>query len=222
MFLAKLLGQARRLWIPDYAEGEPGQVLALNSRGEGLVSQVMPPKSELTRLGQTWQCSIATGSAFTHVAAWPTTRAEIVLYNGESSGGKSLLIDAIWYANVATSVAAAVQGVMLAQIVPGPLTAPTDDTAQLITSRSGRGTNYSGKARRAVANTAFAIASKWEVVGAFSTAATATIGLGCYADVYGGFIVPPGAVLCLNAALGTAVGTGSMGVVWHEAFVPLG
>lgn len=226
MFLSKILGPVRRLIVPDHSEGEPGQSPTVNNRGELLVAQALPQRTEIVRLGNSWHCSIATGSAFTHVAAWPTTRAEIVLYNGEAAGAvgsKSYIIDSLWYANVATSVAAATTGTFLAQIVPGPVTAPTDDTAQLITSLSGRGTNYGGKARRAVANTAFMVASKWQVFGQFgSGGATATIGMGCYIDVYGHLIVPPGAVLGLNVVVGTATGTGSIGVSWHEAFLPLG
>ena len=221
MFLAKLVGMVRNLAVPNLSEGEPGQPLALNARGELLCAQSLPPKSALATLGNTWQVSIATGQAFTHVAAWPTTRAELLLWNGEAAGGKTYIIDALWYANVATSVAAATQGTLLAQLVP-VATAPTDDANQLIVSRCGRGTNYQGKARRAVANTSYGIASKWEVVGQFgSGSSTATIGMGCYADLFGGWLVPPGAVFLANAALGTAAGTGSLGIVWHEVQMPI-
>jgi hypothetical protein len=89
------------------------------------------------------------------VNAWPTTRAELVLYNGEPSGGKSYVIDSAFMADI-SSAAAAQSKSLLAQLVAAA-TAPTDDTAQLITSRSGRalfGAAYSGKAKRALANTA--------------------------------------------------------------------
>lgn len=200
--------------------------LAGNARGDASVAQGLPERSEVVRLGGSYQCSIATGSAFTHVAAWPTTRAELVLKNNNSgsatgAGLKCFVIDSFWYANVATSVAAANSGTFLAQIVPSSATAVTDDTAQLITSRSGKSA-YSGGAQRAVANTAYAIASKWEVVGSFSTSATASIGQGLYAPVYGGFILPPQSILCMNVALGTATGTGSIGVVWHEIVLDVG
>lgn len=215
-----LNGLVRKLFAPDYSDG--AFAAAINNRGDVCVAQGLPPKADLVRLGNTWHCSIATGSAFTHVAAWPTTRAEIVLYNGESAGGKSYIIDSAWAANVATSITAAAAYTLIAQVVPGPVTAPTDDTAQLITSASGRGTNYSGKARRAVANTAFAVASKWEVLAAAPAGPAASIGLAVYAEVGGGLIVPPGAVLCLNLVVGTATGTASIGVKFHEVQLPLG
>ena len=45
MFLAKLLGSVRRLIVPDYSEGEPGQTIALNNRGEALFNQVLPERA---------------------------------------------------------------------------------------------------------------------------------------------------------------------------------
>lgn len=209
----------------NFAEGDDSKA-AINTRGDISVVQALPPRSELVRLGNSWQCSIATGSAFTHVAAWPTTRAELVFQNAEADGGKSYLIDSVWYANVATSVAAATVGSLIVQVAQGRGATPsiallTNDTAQLITGLSGQ-PFYKGKGIRAVANTAFAIASKWEVVGAINSGgATATIGMGCIADVYGKYLVPPGAVFCINVALGTAVGTASVGFSWHEVLLPV-
>ena len=218
--LTKLGGFVRRLLVPDYAEGS--QSVGINNQGCLLNAFGLPAKTELVRLGNSWHCSIATGSAFTHVAAWPTTRAEIVLYNGESAGGKSYVIDQVWAANVATSIAAASAYTLLAQIVPGSLTAPADNSSQLITSLSGRGTNYSGKARRAVANTDFMVASKWQVIASVPAGPSVSIGLAVLAEVNGGLIVPPGAVLGLNLVAGTATGTASIGFTWHETQLPLG
>jgi len=212
-------GLVRKLFAPDYSDGTFDA--AINNRGDVCVVQGLPPKTDIVRLGNTWHCCIATASAFTHVAAWPTTRAEIVLYNGESAGGKSYIIDSAWAANVATSIAAASAYTLIGQIVPGPVTAPTDDTAQLITSASGRGTNYSGKARRAIANTAFAVANKWEILNGAPSGAAGSIGLGIFAAVDGGLQVPPGAVLCLNLITGTATGTACIGVKWHEVQLPV-
>lgn len=191
--------------------------------GEQLSANAVMTEVAAVAMGQTWQCSIATGSAFTHVAAWPTTRAEIVFKNNYgASSGIGMYIRSIWYANVATSIAAASNVTLLAQIVPSSATALTDDTAQLITSRSGK-SGYGGSVTRAVANTSYAVASKWEVIGSVSSGgATATIGLGTSVPINGAFIVPPQALLCLNVVAGTAAGTASMGCVWDEMVIPLG
>jgi hypothetical protein len=216
-------GLVRQVLVPQYNEAQDAPV-AMNNRGEQLVAEALPLKTELTRLGNTFSVQIATGNAFTYVNAWPTTRAELVLYNGEPSGGKSYIIDSAFMADI-SSAAAAQSKALLAQLVAAA-TAPTDDTAQLITSRSGRalfGAAYSGKAKRALANTtAGQIANRWEVIGATTTPNAATIGASLYVDLFGGWIVPPGAALALAGLASTAAGTAIIGVTWHEVQLALG
>lgn len=217
--LAQALGMVRSTFTPNYGDGvDP--LLAVNSRGDLSVAFGLSSLADIVRLGKTWQLSIATGNAFTHVAAWPTTRAELVLYNGEPTGGRSYVVESVWAANVATSIAVASAYTILAQIVPSSSTAITDDAAQLITSRRGKAA-YDGMAKKAVANTAYAVASKWEVLGSSGTPA-ASIGSATFVDTKGGLIVPPGGCLCLNLVTGTATGTASIGVVWTEAQLALG
>lgn len=203
----------------NYGDGAGDALAAVNNRGDVSVVQGLAPMAETVRLGDTWQVSIPTGSAFTHVAAWPTTRAELLLYNGEPSNGKSYVIERVWAANVATSIAAESSYTIVAQIVPSG-TAPTDNTACLVTSRSGRST-YGGRGLKAVANTSYGVASKWEVLATNVTPA-ASIGSAVVADVNGGLIVPPGALLLVNLVAGTATGTASMGIVWTETQLTLG
>ena len=94
----------------------------MNPRGQQITAAGALAKSEIVRLGRTYECSIATGSAFTHVAAWPTTRAELVIKN-VATDGTCLVIDSAWSANVATSVAAANTYTLLGQIVSSSATA---------------------------------------------------------------------------------------------------
>lgn len=185
---------------------------AINARGDLCVAQSLPPKAELVRLGNTYTCAIATGSAFTYVAAWPTTRAELVLYNGESASGKTYVIDSAWMTSISSTAAAASLS-LLAQYAPA-IAAPTDDTAQLITSRSGK-TAYPGSAKRAVAVTTMT-ANKWELVGHTPAGPSASIATSVYADLYGGWLLKPGATLGLAGVAGTAAGTAVLGVCWHE------
>lgn len=206
---------------PSFTEGTPVPE-QLNGGGERIVTQGLPPKSELTRLGNTWTCSIATASAFTFVAVWPTTRAELVLYNNEPDGGKSYIVDSAFLVNI-TSQAAAQPFSLLAQLAP-PKTAaaPTSDANQLIYSRTGK-PNYSGRALRAVANTAFAVANKWEIIGnAAVSPMTTNLGNSIYVDLYGGWVVPPAATFCLAGLAGTAAGTAICGVTWHEVQLAIG
>ena len=216
--LTKIGAAVRKLFAPEYPDGYPQQP-QVNNRGDLIVVQGLPPFAELTRLGQAWSVAIATGSAFAPVAAWPTTLANIVLYNGNPAGGKSLVIDSIW-ASAITSIAAASSFTLLAQISNAGVAAPTNDTAQLITGKAGL--TYAGLAKRAVANTAFMIANKWTVVGQSSGHPATAIGAGAFADIAGRLIVPPGACLGVNVVASTAAGTMVQGIDWYEVQLALG
>jgi hypothetical protein len=152
---------------------------------------------------------IPTGSAFTNVAAMPTTRAELLLYNGEGANGKSYLIDQISFLSLTSVTAAA--GVTLVYQVNGSTV--TDDTAVLINSPLGLA--YQGRAQRDLALTTM-VANKWTAIAASGAGAAASIGLGVVAEVGGGIILPPGSCLGVNAVVGTATGTSLMGISWVE------
>lgn len=217
--LQALLTRVRKATVPAYSDSQE-VVPAANDRGELLVAAGLPPKAELFRLGRTITRTIPTGSAFTHVAAWPTTRAELVIQNGEAAGGKSYVFDSAWAANVATSIAAASAYTLLGQIVNTHATAVANNTAVLTTNRAGFG-GYTSLSRCAVANTTYGVASQWEVLAAAPAGPAASIGLAVYAELNGGIILPPGAILLLNLVVGTATGTASIGATWSEVQLPL-
>jgi hypothetical protein len=189
-----------------------------NTRGDLCVAQGLLPKVDLTRLGNSWQASIPTGSAFTTVAAWPTTRAELILSNANPAGGKSFVIDQIWAATIVTETAAS-QMTLLAQMSGAGLVAvAANNTAVLVTSLSGKAGVYGGAASLALANTAFMIASKWQVVGVSPLGgASVSVGQAALAEMQGGYIVQPQSTLGVNLVVGTAVASaGLMGISWHE------
>ena len=217
----EIFGNVRGTSRPNYPEGVYNKVQE-NSGGDLLVAQALPPKTELTRMGNTWCAHIAAASAFTLVAALPTTRAELMLYNGEPAGGKSYVIDSVWLTTIVTTTALT-PVTLLVQLVPAAtMTAPTNDlTGILFSSRSGKAA-YGGYAKRALA-TATCVANMWQSVGSGTGAATASIATGCFADVFGGFVVPPGAGFGINAICGTTVGaSGIMGLTWSEVQLQLG
>lgn len=200
-----------------YASGVNDQ--NMNSRGDASIVQGLPPYAELTRLGRGFSACVPTGNAFAPVAAHPTTLANIILYNGESAGGKSYIIDTVW-AEAITSIAAASSLTGLAQISNAGVAAPTDNSAVLRTGKSG--TTYSGLGKLAIANSAFAVANKWTVIGQSSGHPSTAIGAGLFCDISGRFIVPPGACFCVNLVASTAGGTMIQGIDWFEVQLDLG
>src|ERR1039458_2337942 len=217
--LVRATGRIRGFFSGNYPENDEEQQMHLNNRGDQIVAQGLPERSELVRMGASWGAQLPTGSAFTFVATWPTTRAELVLCNGEDKGGKTYMIDRCWIANI-TSMGAAQPISMLGQLAPAALAIATaaNNTAILRQSLSGKVTNYAGRAMLALANTAFAVANQWFPLGN-GPIAPMTTNLGCSveANVYGKYLVAPGAAFCLAGLAGTGAGRAICGIEWHEA-----
>ena len=182
----------------------------LSKGGELFVAQGLPSKFELSRLGATWYTIIPTASAFTNVAALPTTRAELALYNAAPSSGKSLVIDQIAFLSLTDVTAAA--GVQIVYQVAA-VAALTDNANVLISSPIGMA--YNGYAQRALAVTTMT-ANKWNLGASANTGAAKTIGMGVVHEAQGQIIVRPGFTLGVNAIVGTATGTSQMSITWHE------
>lgn len=207
-----------RLTAPEaYSSGQ--SQLDMNPRGDLCVAPALLPKTELSRLANTWSCVIATGSAFNLVAGYPATtgtRAELVLYNGYTDT-TCMVIDQIWFTNLVTQ--AAISGyTLLYQVLS--ITAPTNDTAQLISSPLGKA--YGGSVTRAVAATTM-VTNKWGVAGVGSSGgASVSIGAGVVAEIGGGIIVKPGYTIGLNVIAGTVCTAGGLiGISWAEVKLPL-
>lgn len=208
---------------PAYADLDD-QPLAISESGELFVSQALPERCELVRLGCGFGAAIPTASAFTFVNAWPTTRGELVLWNGETVGsGKTYVIDRVWLTNI-TSQAAAQPYSLLGQIAPTSLAiaAPTDNTAVLRHNLLGKSTLVNSNARLMLANTAFAVANQWFTLGNGPISPmTTNLGASMEALVYGRYLIPPGAAFCLAGLAGTAAGTAICGVEWFEVQMTL-
>lgn len=222
MLFTKLLGLVRRGIIPDYSEGEPGNPLALNNRGEGLFNQVLPERAELVRLGNSWGAQIPAASAWTALITIPTTLSNLALQNGESAGGKSYIIDRFWVKNV-TTTAAANYVTPLAQVVPpGQATLVADNAAVLRYSLNGRSVNYAGKAQIVMASTATGcLLDKWMHFLSSPQPTSTSIAACTEVLCYGRYIVPPQGSFNINAQEAVSGGTLIAGVEWHEVQLPL-
>lgn len=213
--------------VQNYSEtGAPGQLGAVNNRGDMLIAQALPPRGETVRMGNSYGAQIPTGSAFTFVNAWPTTRAELVLYNGEAAAGKWYLINRIWMANI-TSQAAAQPFSILGQIVPNTpaLVAPTDNAAILMQCLSGNRVvgRAASLAKLALANTAFTVTNQWFILGSAAVSPmTTNLGNSVEVHVDGGIQVPPGGVFGIAGLAGTAAGTAIAGIEWDEVILKAG
>jgi hypothetical protein len=199
----------------------------LSDGGAQIMVQGLPERAELVKLGASWGAAIPTASAFTYVAAWPTTRSELILFNGETAGGPTYVVDRAWMTDITTGATGG--RALLAQLVPAPNVAGVTGTigvsATVLTHQlSGRAINYGGNAKLHLADTLLpAIANQWFPLGTIpSVGGVTTIGTTVEANLYGRLLVPPGAALCLAGVAGAASGTAILGVDWHEVLMNLG
>lgn len=211
---ANLQAKVRQTVPENYAD--TADLIDMNPRGDVYMAPALLPKVELARLGKSWYAAIPTGSAFTPVAAMPTTLSNLSIYNGYADGATCLVIDQIGVMSL-TSLAAATGITILAQMnAPAVL---TNNTAVLVSSPTGL--TYSGPVLAALATTT-AVANKWMALAASGgIGTTTTIGTGLVAEVGGGWIVKPGFTLQTNAVFSTAAGTAIQWVSWHEVKLPL-
>jgi len=212
-------GTVRGSAQPNYGEGVEAPI-AINHRGEVLVSQGLPPLTTVVNKGSSWWASTTTAAA--PVIAIPTTAALIGLYNGEQDNGKSYIIDSVFVIQVA--VTAAIQNVgILANVSQAQILTAIANT---ITPRPLKGgAAYGGAARVAVGitlNATDGVAANWFPIGTTpSPSNTLQIGTIVDYDVKGRIVIPPKGQLSLSALAGAATATSiQIGIRWHEAILP--
>lgn len=186
----------------------PGTV-QLNEKAEQLVAHGLPAYTEMSRKGTGWQ-TMST-SAIAGLVVRPSTAAALELFNGYPSGGKSLVIDRLWWFNlVSTNV---VEGFSGWAMVTVPKSAPS--SASLVTvGHSGKA--YSGPVINAVATTV--VANGWFPWGnAYQKGAGGVVPFGAIsAEVGGRIVVPPQCSLCLHVVSSLIGQTFTQGASWFE------
>jgi hypothetical protein len=220
MDLYSLKGRCRQINVSAFTEGVE-DVPAMNSRGEFLMSQALPERAELVRLGHSFSAQMPAASAWTLLITIPTTLANLSLQNGETSvtGNKSYIIDRFWVKAV-TSMASACALTPLSQLVlPG--------TALVANSTSVLTTNLSGSAQTTNAQLCMAstatgcLQDKWNHHGSAIINPTTNIAATVEVFCYGRYIVRPGGSFNINAQESVSGGTAICGVEWHEVYLPL-
>jgi hypothetical protein len=190
----------------------------MNSRGEGLVAQALPERSEIVRLGESY--GIIAATAVAPVVALPTTTAQLSLWNGEPDGGKSYIIDSL-IGMVAVSAAAATGVGFAGMLNKGRVTKPTNDLAPATAAFGLAGHQYSGKAYVDLAATV--VDDGWHPIGSAVVGPASQIALPFEALVYGIYIVPPGGMFSMAVLANTATTiTAKQGLRWHEVQLDLG
>lgn len=189
--------------------------IQLNEKAEQLVAQGLPPYSEMTRKGGGWGCMST--SAVAGLVVRPSTTAALELWNGYPAGGKSLIIDRLFYFNlVSTNV---VEGWSGWAMVTTSKSAPS--SASLAVSSLQGNKSYSGPVVNAVGTTV--VANGWfPWTNAYQKGAGGVVPFGAtIGEVNGRLIVPPQCSLCLHVVSSLVGQTFTQGAFWYEEQITL-
>ncbi len=201
----------------DGSSPDTAQQPTLNDQLEQYTAAGASPYEEITRSGRSFH--VRNTVAVAAVVAFPTTTANLQLYNNEPENGRSYVIDYLYFANV-VSTAVVAHAQMLALIGQVRETAPTD-AALVIQQLNGVGKKDT-VARTVLTGTALpattGIAGLWMAVGpqAIKTDAVATPGYGAGFEVNGRIVVPPGRFFATQVLANVVGETFITGIMWHE------
>ena len=197
--------------------GSGEEVTIKAERSGGLhVNQVLPPYTLLTALGKGYM--VYDTNAQIAVQARPTTTAMLTLWNGESGGGLSYIIDRLYAHQIVSGGAQARWGiwVMIHPVGTGSV------TADLSTIDSLRGiASYGGNAR---ADSADSVTDHgWHPWGDSLDVEPTGILPGAQKDVRpeGRIVIPPGSAVSMTVVASTANEDFHVGIQWYEVQLEL-
>ena len=207
-------GLVRRLTVPSYSD-QAVQPTAMNQRGEMVIAQGLPERSELSRFGSSFSAQILAANKFDTLASIPTTLAELSLQNASAVGGKSFIIDRFWFKNIITTTSLMVMTPISQVVVPG--TALVADSAN-ITRISLSGVAPASNSQIALHSTATGcIGDKWNHHQSLELRATTNIAHVVEVQCYGRYVIPPGGNFSINLEVSVATAAaGLAGIEWHE------
>jgi hypothetical protein len=186
-------------------------LLQANEQKDLMVSQGMPPYTELVRKGQRW--STMSTAAVAGLVVRPSTVAAFEIFNPPTNT-KSLIVDRLFYFNlVSTNVIESFSGWAQVTTPNRVAAAPTSGSFAI---RGSSGSAYGGAVIAAAGTTV--VASGWfPWTQAVTKGAGGVVPHGCaVAEVEGRLIVPPGASLCLHVVSSLVGQTFTQGASWYE------
>lgn len=190
--------------------------IPLNEKGEQLVAAGLPRGTEMVRKGQAW--ATMSTAAVAGLVVRPTTVAAFEIFNGYAAGGKSLIVDRLfWFQLVTTAVGESFLGWAAVTAAKAAVTSGS------FVVRGAAGKSYGGPVIAAASTTV--LDSGWFpwAVGPFKVAeATSVVPVGgAIAEVDGRLIVPPQSSLCLHVVASVVGQTFTQGASWYEEQITL-
>ena len=182
---------------------------AMNQNGELLTAAGLPRGTEMVRRARAW--ATMSTSAVAGLVVRPSTVAAFEIFNGYATGGKSLIIDQLFYFNlVSTNVIEGFSGWAAVTAAKAAVTSGS------FVVRGSSGQSYGGPVIAAAGTTV--IDSGWfPWTNAYQKGAGGVVPFGAViAEVDGRLIVPPQCSLCLHVVSSLTGQTFTQGARWYE------
>lgn len=204
--------------IQDYDEGymDESESITCNPRGDLIVCQGLPAKTELVRLRNSYFAIATTAVAASQ--GLPTTAAHITLFNNNPYGGMAFIVDSVF----TIVVVAAGATTAIAPAVCMNVGAKTAPTTNLLTPKGFCGNAYRGSGIVATGQTI--TNDTWHTArSSIAMDDTASQpGTACDCELFGQYIVPPQHMFSVAAIANTNVAmTTRSGIRWHEVMIPV-
>lgn len=215
--IERILGRVRGLNPGNYPENREDEEYHICPTGELPIVEGLPERTEIVRLGDSWQMM---GAAFTALTAVPTTAGTLTLWNGEPDNGKVYIMDSVAVTKVIIDVTTNDYFTLWMQCILSPMAAPTDAGLAKV-SLSGK-SNYGGRARSVATSTT--LANRWINYGNSPPGATAIAGSAWqqldYSPHNKCLIVPGGACTIHVSEITNTASTFRATMRWHEIQLP--
>lgn len=185
------------------------QIMRLNEKFEQIISQGFPAYTEMTRRKNSW--ATMSTSAVAGLVVRPSTTAAFEIFNGYSTGGKSLIVDRLfWFNLVSTNVIEGFSGWAGVTIAK---TAPSNGNFAV---KSNMGQTYTGPVIAAASTTI--VDPGWFPWGnAYNKGAGGVVPFGAISEkVEGRLIVPPQCSLVMHVVSSLVGQTFTQGASWFE------
>ena len=221
----KVFGKIRGVFLDLLPSGREDEQLHLSGQAEQLIAFGAAPYQEIIRQGRSFMTNTTTAVAT--VTAVPSTAYAFAIWNGESDGGRSYIIDQIAALYTVNSGAALVHVGIIACLGMVREGTPTQ-TQNAIKQLNGMGNldtkcktilaadnPYAGGAGTVLTTTG--IAGNWFPVGdSINTAVNALPGFQKTVNIDGRIIVPPGRLLLLHTLGSVTSSSAQLYISWHE------
>ena len=183
--------------------------LQANKRGDLYVVEGLPKYSYLVNKGVCWQAKSATCAA---VATLPTTASVMVVQNGASVGGTSMVVLAAGTIQIASPASMTVHQIIYCPQILKQAAVTNSITPKNLKPASG---TYTGAVL--LDDTGAVVDDGWFPLGpSTNNSLASTPGAGVWVDVGGLLVIPPGGSVGFHCMASTTAVTVQLMIAWAE------